>query len=64
VFALVVYIFNIKCVNVAREVSKDRQTDVDEDICTAASNKENSQRWEKDGDYHEKYGGAGAHCRW
>lgn len=41
-----VHIFEIKGVYVARDISKDRKTDVDTQVCTTACNHCNANRWD------------------
>jgi len=40
---------DVESVNDARDITKNRQQDVDEEIGTAASLKEDTKRWEDDG---------------
>jgi len=39
---------DVQSVNNARNVTQDCQQDVDEQVCTATTLKENTQRWQKD----------------
>lgn len=48
--AFVVYIFDVKSVNVAWEISEQSQADVDEEVGAAAGHEEDSDGW-----YEERY---------
>lgn len=39
----------VQCVDDTRNVTKDGQKDVDEEVCTAATLKEHTERGQKDG---------------
>jgi len=59
--AVIVDPFQVEGVDMAGEVTKNGQADIDQKISTAARDDEDTDRRQENGDEHQEDGGAGTH---
>lgn len=59
-----VYVFDVECVDVARDVAQNCQAYIYEEVHAASRYQEDAHRWDEDGDENDKEGGSGVagHC--